>query len=92
MTSQNIFSPDQVVNLAKNQTGRAIHPFTCANRGDGNHRNVFGDLGALVPTVRGWVCPFCDYTQTWAHGFMSEGVVQNQFLRTALETKEGRGS
>ncbi|TIN88356.1 MAG: hypothetical protein E5X94_00695 [Mesorhizobium sp.] len=66
-----IFTPDQVVNLAENQTGGAIHPFTCANRGDGNHRFAFGDLGALVPTVRGWICPFCDYTQDWAHGFMA---------------------
>lgn len=67
-----VFSPDEVVNLAKAQTARMFHPFTCANRNDGNHRNVFGDTGALVPTVRGWICPFCDYTQNWAHGIMKE--------------------
>lgn len=71
----NVFTPDQVVNLAKNQTGRAIHPFTCTNRGDGQHRIAFGDLGALVPTVRGWICPFCDYAQDWAHGFMANEVI-----------------
>ena len=65
------FTPDQVVALAASQISRQIHPFTCANRGDGNHRNVFGDVGALVPTVRGWICPFCDYTQGWAHSFMA---------------------
>ena len=71
-----IFTPDEVANLAKYQTGETkfggfpMHPFTCPNRGDGDHRYAFGDLGALVPTVRGWVCPFCDYTQDWAHGFM----------------------
>lgn len=74
-----VFSTDDVVALANWQMPMPDpadpfkfrgHPFTCANRGDGNHRNVFGDLGALVPTVRGWICPFCDYTQAWAHGFM----------------------
>jgi hypothetical protein len=29
---------------------------------------VAGDRGVLVPTVRGWICPFCDYKQNWAHG------------------------
>lgn len=78
-----LFSPDDVVALANWQMPQPDpadpfkfrgHPFTCPNRGDGNHRNVFGDLGALVPTVRGWVCPFCDYTQNWAHGFMKAEV------------------
>lgn len=69
-----IFTPDEVVSLAGFQTGRRFHPFTCPHRGDGQHRNVFGDLGALVPTVRGWICPFCDYTQVWAHSFMCEPV------------------
>jgi len=68
------FTPDQVVNLARFQTVRQRHPFTCLNRGDGNHRVAYGDLGALVPTVRGWVCPFCDYAQDWAHSFMAEEV------------------
>jgi hypothetical protein len=73
-----VFTPDEVVNLARRQTGDGLgpfqrtHPFTCPNRGDGAHRDVFGDLGALVPTVRGWICPFCDYGQTWAHPFMKE--------------------
>lgn len=65
-----VFTPDEVENLAHNQTSRMVHPFTCANRGDGNHRNAYGDLGALIPTTRGWICPFCDYTQDWAHAVM----------------------
>ncbi|RWB67605.1 hypothetical protein [Mesorhizobium sp.] len=67
------FTAEQVENLAHNQTSGHVHPFTCANRGDGNHRNAYGDLGALVATVRGWICPFCDYTQDWAHGGMLTG-------------------
>lgn len=65
------FTADQVENLAFNQTQGATHPFTCPNRGDGRHRNAYGDLGALVATTRGWICPFCDYTQDWAHDFMA---------------------
>lgn len=68
----NVFTAEEVAHLGKHQTGGQFHPFTCANRGDGNHRAAYGDLGALVPTVRGWICPFCDYTQDWAHGFMKE--------------------
>lgn len=64
------FSADEVVTLNKGQTSGLLHPFTCPNRGDGDHRNLNGDLGALFATTRGWICPFCDYTQNWAHGFM----------------------
>ncbi len=68
--AQQVFSADDVVALLRHQTSGQMHPFTCTNRGDGNHRDILGDKGALVPTVRGWICPFCDYTQGWAHGFM----------------------
>lgn len=71
-----IFTPQQVENLAHNQTAGAFHPFTCPNRSDGAHAMAYGDLGALVATTRGWICPFCDYTQDWAHGFMTEGKMQ----------------
>jgi hypothetical protein len=77
-----IFTPQQVVHLWGHQFGPwrnpfvvgdehmplPLHPFTCPNRG--NHPELAGDKGVLVPTVRGWICPFCDYTQDWAHDFM----------------------
>lgn len=66
----NVFTPDEVVALERYQRTGEMHPFTCSNRGDGNHRDTGVDLGALVPTVRGWICPYCDYTQSWAHPFM----------------------
>jgi hypothetical protein len=72
MSGPTVFSPDEVVSLARWQTGGKHHPSTCPNRGDSDHRDAFGDLGALVPTVRGWICPFCDYTQSWAHGPMRQ--------------------
>lgn len=61
------FSPDTVVELNKAQSAGRFHPYTCANRSDGKHRVWNGDLGALVATSRGWICPFCDYTQDWHH-------------------------
>lgn len=66
----NVFTCDEVENLASHQTRSQYHPFTCPNRSDGSHRYAYGDKGALVATVRGWICPFCDFTQDWAHGFM----------------------
>jgi hypothetical protein len=48
------------------------HPYTCANRGDGKHGHEAGDLGVLIATEQGWVCPHCDYTQTWAHAMHEE--------------------
>lgn len=46
-----------------------FHPYTCGNRNKGEHPMVAGDYGVLIPTIYGWICPFCDYTQDWAHNF-----------------------
>jgi hypothetical protein len=62
------FTPEQVRNLEDYQNARGawkrcpMHPFTCPNH---------SQEGVLVPTVKGWVCQFCDYTQDWAHDFMA---------------------
>jgi hypothetical protein len=56
---------------------KAMHPFTCPNRGDGKHVSIGSDLGMLIPTVRGWICPFCEHTQNWAHSFMT-GETQHE--------------
>lgn len=55
--------PDVIAALAATQLSPRFHPYTCVNRGDGNHRDIYGDLGALIPTINGWICPFCDYKQ-----------------------------
>ena len=52
------------------------HPYTCANRGDGHHGEEGGDLGVLIATEAGWVCPHCCYTQLTAHRMMAETVPQ----------------
>lgn len=67
-------SPDEILRLNQHQVKGGFHPFTCPNRGDGNHREFNGDLGALVATHRGWICPWCAYTQVWAHTFMATPV------------------
>lgn len=69
------FTPEQVSALTVWQNNWRVHPFTCANRGDGKHIHDTYELGTLVPTVRGWFCPYCDYTQNWAHAFMA-GVTE----------------
>lgn len=61
-----IFTPDEVQSLTLWQSTGEVHPFTCINRDDGNHR----DDGHLIPTVRGWICQYCGYTQDWAHDGM----------------------
>lgn len=63
----------------------AMHPFTCRNRSDGityndgvkdtsksTHGSEGGDLGILIATESGWVCPHCSYTQDWAHESMAQ--------------------
>lgn len=71
------FTAAQVVALDAYQRADRYHPFTCPNRGDGKHgtTETLHEL-ALLPTtsVHGWICPYCDYTQNWAHAFMAQPV------------------
>lgn len=63
------FTPEKVLELNEHQKNERYHPYTCGNRDskENPHPLMNGDNGVLVPTVRGWICPFCDYTQDWAH-------------------------
>lgn len=47
---------------AQQHSGR-VHPFTCGNRKDIEKTHADGE-GVLVATRGGWVCPWCDYTQS----------------------------
>jgi hypothetical protein len=68
------FTADQVASLNAAQRSGALHPFTCANRSDGNHQHHGDDdLGQLVATPDGWRCEDCDYTQAWAWRWMADG-------------------
>lgn len=64
------FSDAEVASLNDFQESGTFHPFTCGNRDDGLHRDD-GD-GTLIARTDGWYCPDCDYTQTWAHKFMTD--------------------
>lgn len=83
----------QILNEYQTATGSAstLHPFTCANRGDGHHGKEGGDLGVLIATEAGWVCPSCDYAQQWAHSFMADATrpaSPNPFDQRTDEEKE----
>ncbi len=74
------WSMEQVQALANWQASPQVHPFTCRNRGNGQHPVEGHDHGILRPTPKGWVCPHCDYTQDWAHDFMfTDVLLQNKF-------------
>lgn len=63
-----IWTEDQVRSLNEFQKSGVFHPFTCGgNRTDANHLD--GE-GVLVATQEGWVCPYCDYRQTWCYPWM----------------------
>lgn len=61
------FTPEQVAALQFYQDSGVFHPFTCGNR-----ENHPPEMYRLTPTVRGWICQFCDYTQDWAHSMMAD--------------------
>lgn len=51
------------------QDSPLVHPYTCPNRGDGNHVET-RDLGVLEVTGEGTLkCPSCGYTQEQLDGF-----------------------
>lgn len=69
--------PNKLVNtLNKFQASVMFHPYTCGNRGDGNHL----DTDVLVATTEGWTCPICDYTQNWCHEVDYESLMESQKL------------
>jgi hypothetical protein len=59
------WTKEQVDSLNALQKSGIVHPYTCGgNRTDENHLD--GE-GVLVATENGWMCPYCDYRQDWAH-------------------------
>jgi len=64
------WTPEQVEALNRYQKSGLMHPYTCGgNRKDENHLD---NEGILVATKKGWICPYCDYNQDWAHAFTIE--------------------
>lgn len=69
------FSQTTVRHLMVLQNRHDIHPYTCANRGNGKHEKIGGQTGILVPTADGWVCPDCNYTQDWCHNSFLNAII-----------------
>ena len=62
------WTQEQVEQLNRIQRGElGGHPHTCPNRSIAPHRNNGRDIGCLLATKDGWVCPDCGYTQDWFH-------------------------
>lgn len=76
------WSTDQVAQLNAWQRSDFVHPFTCDHRSDGRHGELYGDTGTLVATINGWICPWCSYTQNWAHDFMASADVLEHHEQT----------
>ncbi len=66
-----VFTPEEVISLNEYQNSGAFHPFTCG--GDRTDDQHLDGEGLLVATEAGWICPYCGYTQNWAHEFMKDG-------------------
>lgn len=65
-----VFTPQEVHSLNEYQNHGVMHPFTC---GGGQRTEHPDGEGILMATTQGWVCPYCDYRQDWAHESMKNG-------------------
>ncbi len=62
------WTPEQVAALNRYQHAGDFHPYTCGSGNRQDEWHLDGE-GILVATANGWVCPYCDYKQDWAHSF-----------------------
>lgn len=63
------WTPGQVESLNAFQAAGAFHPFTCGNDAC---PAADGQRGVLAAREYGWACLGCDYTQYWAHAWMTD--------------------
>lgn len=70
----NIYAPwteDQVKLLERWQNVGFVHEYSCIK----NTKRC----GKLIPTVSGWICPYCDYRQNWFMDFPPEILDKDPF-------------
>lgn len=79
------FTPEQVENLNLYQRSGVMHPFTCGAE------NCRADL---IATEAGGGCPTegCEYTQKWAHAFMSDKIREVIATRPDLYCRNCKGT
>jgi hypothetical protein len=61
------WTKEQIDKLNAHQQNGQFHPYTCGSGNRTDEKHLDGE-GVLVATENGWVCPYCDYKQDWAHG------------------------
>jgi len=66
------FTDDQIKSFNDFQHSGMFHPFTCGSGRRTDKDHLDGE-GLLVLTPDGLRCPYCEYTQQWAHEFMLNG-------------------
>jgi hypothetical protein len=66
------WSDEYVNRLNAHQNDNSRHPYTCGSGNRTDSRHLDGE-GKLIATKWGWLCPFCDYRQSWAVGRFPEG-------------------
>lgn len=73
----------QALNEHQCQVGETLpgHPYTCGWLDAPEHELIGGDLGVLVATESGWLCPFCGYEQDY--DFFEERVTSQPPLAAA---------
>jgi hypothetical protein len=69
VNSEPLWTEEQVAILVRRQAGDSgMHPYTCSG-GGGPCSGV-----SLVPTVNGWACEGCGFTQTYVHSYDLDGT------------------
>jgi hypothetical protein len=67
------WTPEQIEQLNRIQRGEVDgHPHTCPNRSITPHHHNGRDIGCLLATKDGWLCPDCGYTEGRLHDLSSE--------------------
>lgn len=85
-SSPRLWTDDQVASLNAFQQSGYLHPFTCGSGQRTDAKHLDGE-GLLVATPHGWICPYCDYTQTSCFAWMANWEWQ-QFNPFATKGKE----
>jgi hypothetical protein len=75
------WTPGQVESLNAFQQAGTMHPFTCGS----DACPAVGGRAVLTAREYGWVCLGCDYTQSWAHAWMTDWSWQVPSLSMAAD-------
>jgi hypothetical protein len=69
------WTKEEVAELKRYQKSGYVHPYTCIN----DSKDI------LIPTPEGWLCPHCDYRQTWFHSTSLHAVAAMENYKDYIE-------